>query len=148
MSRHVRLAVITLAAALFHLGVTALALRSASGVVANTDGTVSTEMLDYPTLALALLSVAVLVYVGLTSPPWGVLLTAGLTAISFWGARAEDRRWVESGYSQGLEILAYAVPAGILVLGLFASGLGGVFRLVRGRSTGPEAPTATASPQT
>ena len=131
MSRHVRLAAITLGAAVFHLGVTALALRAASGVVPNADGTVSTEMLDYPTMTLAVLSVAVLVYVGLTSPSWGLLLTAGLTAISFWGAHVEDRRWVESGYCQGLEILAYAVPAAILILGLFVCGIGALVGILR-----------------
>jgi len=144
MSRHVRLAVITLAAALFHLGVTALALRSASGVVANTDGTVSTEMLDYPTLALALLSVAVLVYVTAVGRAAHRRPHRDQLLGSPGGGPAVGR----IGLLPGAGDPRVCGPRRDLVLGLFASGLGGVFRLVRGRSTGPEAPTATASPQT
>ena len=134
MNKHVRPAIITVVTLLFHLGITALALRNASGVVPRGDDTYDTEMLNYPTLAITLISLGLLVYVAVTSPVWGLLLTAGLTAISVWGANAEIEKWENSGFAQGLEIFAYLVPAGVMLLGLMACGVGTFAELNR-RST-------------
>lgn len=140
MSKNLRLATVTLGVLIFHFAVTAWALHNASGAVLVGDSTYETEFLDYPTLLLALLSVVALVMVAAKLPLWGLVLTAGLTAVSVWGATVEMDRWTASGFAQGLEILAFGVPVLILLIGLFACGVSALVGWTSRRSP----PTSTA----
>lgn len=109
----------------------ALALARADGVVQLEPGGTSyhTEFADPAFLHLGWL---VLPLIGVAAARWwlgGLLALAGTVAVHAVVATEEIRRWQESGWASGLEILSYLVPVGMLVLG----GVAWIVGLLAGR---------------
>ncbi len=117
--RSVWTAALAAAAALVAWSGTAAALVVAPGVTLLGGDTYDTEFIDGPFyLAAALLSLGLVAVTAAWSWRWAVAgLLASVGALT-WGASVCVRRYAESGWGDGLEVLVYVVPLGIAVTGL------------------------------
>ncbi|MBS2936256.1 hypothetical protein KDN32_00695 [Nocardioides sp. J2M5] len=98
---------------------TAVALAVAPGVTVLGGDTYDTEFIDGPFyLMAALLSLGLVAVAAAWSWRWAVAgLLASVGALT-WGAAVCVRRYADSGWGDGLEVLVYVVPLGVAVAGL------------------------------
>jgi hypothetical protein len=101
----------------------AAALEAASGVTRVSGADYNTEFIDGRTNALAF-ALLVGVYLAARHNLWtGLAATAGLVAGEWWAMGVCMQRYMDRGWGDGLEVLGYAYPVLLGLLGLLLTGV-------------------------
>ncbi|CRK60500.1 hypothetical protein [Alloactinosynnema sp. L-07] len=101
-----------------------IALNTAAGVINLGNSNYEVEFIDTPVLGASLLLVPLLGLAAHRSVPIALLGLVGLVVPLVFGAWEAVRRYKESEWGDGLEVLGYVIPIGIGTLGLVAVWIG------------------------
>ena len=113
-------------------GIVLVALDLASGEQVRRDGTCcDVEFLDHGVLQLTWLLFPVVGLAGWLSVRGALVAVLGLTVPQWLAQNEVVGRYDRSGWGDGLEVLGYAVPLGVLVLSLVMVAVGGLLGRAR-----------------
>ena len=127
MSSSRRLAVslaLSVAATVASAVIARLALDRASGVTRPGGRCCETEFIDGAVLNASWLLVPVLAIAAAFSVRLALTGLVGVAVPQFWAMKVAGDRYVESGWSQGLEVLGYLFPVGLMAVAVLCMSLG------------------------
>jgi len=148
-SRHVIGAALAVLSFFASVAIVLVALQVASGATLQPGSTTSydTEFIDFGVYSVTVVLGFVLAAAALYSAGFAVLGALGVFAVEWWAMYESNERLAAAGWSDGLEVLAYALPIaaliGTMILILFAGLVG---RARRRQSHAQDQYTMTLSP--
>ena len=115
--RTIQAAALAIGAFLVALGLTGLALKTASGATLIEGDNYNVEFIDRSISTFVLLTLAPIWMAAMRSVVWAFVGVVGVTAAVTWGVSVEVRLLAEGGWSIGLEIAGYLWPVAVFAMG-------------------------------